>query len=159
MGLNMELRLKPLKNFELSSGYTLQTSEYEEAQDWGDKKFLRTPNQYGFFAIDWDFYKGFCLSTTGNYTGTMKVLYEGIENKLLDANGLVDSDSFFDLGIKVCYTLKLNGASVQFLGGVKNIFNSYQSDFDSGIERDPAYMYGPLAPRTVYFGIKFGNLL
>ncbi|MCG8310227.1 MAG: TonB-dependent receptor [Cytophagales bacterium] len=158
-GLNMELRLKPLRNFELSSGFTLQTSAYEEEQDWGDKDFLRTPNQYGFLALDWDFAKGFCFSTTANYTGTMKVLYQGIEEKPVDGNGLVRTNSFFDLGTKLSYTVKLNGASVQFLGGIKNIFNSYQSDFDSGIYRDPAYVYGPLLPRTVYFGIKFGNLL
>ena len=158
-GINMELRLKPLNNFEFSSGFTFQTSEYEDVQDWGDTKFLRTPNQYGFFAADWDFYEGFCLSATGGYTGTMKVLYEGVEDKSVDEHGIVDSDSFFDLGMKLSYTLKLNGASVQFLGGMKNIFNSYQSDFDSGIDRDPAYIYGPIVPRTVYFGIKFGNLL
>jgi outer membrane receptor for ferrienterochelin and colicins len=159
-GVNMELRLKPLKNFELSSGLTIQKSEYEEVQDWGDKKILRAPDQYGFLAIDWDFYKGFCLAATGNYTGSMKLFYEGIEDKPgLDANGLVDTDSFFDLGAKLSYTLKLNGASVQFLGGIKNILNSYQSDFDRGEERDPAYMYGPVAPRTVYFGIRFGNFL
>lgn len=159
-GVNMELRLKPLRNFELSSGLTIQSSEYEEVQDWGDNKFLRTPNQYGFLAFDWDFYKGFCLSTTGTYTGTMKVLYEGEENKPgLTENGLVDTENFFDVGVKLSYTLKLSGSSVQFLGGVKNIFNSYQSDFDTGIDRDPAFIYGPLSPRTIYFGIKFGNLL
>jgi outer membrane receptor for ferrienterochelin and colicins len=158
-GINMELRLKPLKNFELSSGFTIQTSAYEDVQDWGDKKFLRTPNQYGFFAIDWHFHKGLCLSATGNYTGQMKVLYEGIENKDVDDNGLIDSESFVDMGVKLSYTVKLNGASVQIHGGVRNILNAYQSDFDSGIERDPAYMYGPLSPRTLYLGIKFGNLL
>ena len=159
-GVNIEVRLKPLKKFEMSSGFTIQTSEYEEIQDWGDNKFLRTPNQYGFLAVDWDFYQGFRLSTTGNYTGTMKVLYEGIEDKPgIDENGLVDTDSFFDLGAKLSYTVKINGASVQFLGGIKNIFNSYQSDFDSGVDRDPAYIYGPLSPRTIYFGVKFGNQL
>ena len=158
-GVNLELRLKPLNNFEFSSGFTLQSSKYEEIQDWGDKKFLRTPDQYGFFAADWDFYKNFCFSATGNYTGSMKVLYEGSEVKPVNENGLIDTEEFFDLGIKLSYTLKLNGASVQFLTGVKNIFNSFQDDFDSGINRDPAYMYGPIAPRTIYFGIKFGNLL
>lgn len=158
-GVNVELRLKPLKSFELSSGFTLQTSEYEEEQDWGSKKFLRTPNQYGFLAADWDFYKGFRLSATGNYTGTMKVLYEGIEDKSLGDDGLVNSENFFDMGAKLSYKVKINGASVEFSGGVKNIFNAYQSDFDTGIERDPAYMYGPLSPRTIYFGIRFGNIL
>jgi outer membrane receptor for ferrienterochelin and colicins len=42
---------------------------------------------------------------------------------------------------------------------VKNIFNSWQRDFDRGIDRDPAYIYGPAYPRSVYLGVKFGNLL
>ncbi|MCG8699146.1 MAG: TonB-dependent receptor [Bacteroidales bacterium] len=171
-GVNFELRLKPLKNFELSSGFTIQNSEFDDAQDWGDTKFLRTPDQYGFVALDWDFYKGFCLSATGNYTGSMLVRYEGEESKsglyeqtVADGEGiaqvvqLLNSDSFFDMGLKLSYTIKLNGASVQFLGGVKNIFNSYQDNFDSGEERDPAFVYGPVNPRTVYFGIRFGNVL
>jgi len=158
-GINMELRLKPLKSFEMSSGFTIQTSTYEEVQDWGDADFLRTPNQYGFLALDWDFAKGFCFSTSANYTGTMKVLYQGIEDKPVDENELINTESFFDLGTRLSYTMKLNGASVQLLGGIRNIFNSYQSDFDSGIDRDPAFIYGPLMPRTVYFGIKFGNML
>ena len=33
------------------------------------------------------------------------------------------------------------------------------NDFDSGIDRDPAYIYGPTSPRTIYFGIKIGNML
>jgi outer membrane receptor for ferrienterochelin and colicins len=155
----MELRLKPLKNFELSSGFTLQTSIYEEEQDWGDADFLRTPNQYGFLAVDWDFAKDFCFSTTANYTGKMKVLYQGIEDKPVDENDLINSEGFFDLGTRLSYTVKLNGASVQFLGGIRNIFNSYQSKFDTGIDRDPAFIYGPLMPRTLYFGVKFGNML
>lgn len=167
-GVNMELRLKPLKNFEMSSGFTLQTSEYEKIQDdFPEKRFFRTPDHYGFLAIDWDFVKGFCLSTTGNYTGSMLVPYFGTEcetfiNDVGDEEvigQLRKSDSFIDLGAKLSYKIKLNGASVEFSGGIKNMFNSYQNDFDKGINRDPAYIYGPVSPRTVYFGIKFGNLL
>ncbi len=155
-GINMELKLKPLKDFSLTSGFTLQTSEYDVAQEFDEKRFFRTPNQYGFFAIDWDFYKKFCLSATGNYTGSMLVPYFGTENP---DGELRKSESFFDLGTKLSYKVKLNGASVEFSGGIKNIFNAYQSDFDKGIDRDPAYMYGPVSPRTIYFGIKIGNLL
>ena len=32
-------------------------------------------------------------------------------------------------------------------------------DFDNGIERDPGYVYGPMNPRTVYFGLKIGNFV
>ena len=156
-GINVELRLKPSSMFEFSSGFTSQISEYKEVQNWGTKKFLRTPNKYGFFMLDCQLMKGLSLSANANYTGTMSILYEGVEDKPVDVNGLIESESFFDLGLKLNYSLKLGNADFQVLGGVKNIFNSYQSDFDSGIERDPAYVYGPLSPRTIYFGIKFGN--
>ncbi len=66
---------------------------------------------------------------------------------------------FFDLGLKVRYNIKLNGATLQLFAGMKNIFNSYQDDFDYGIDRDPGYVYGPINPRTVYFGLKVGNFL
>ncbi|MEN8250286.1 MAG: TonB-dependent receptor, partial [Bacteroidota bacterium] len=156
-GINLELNLKPLQNFSFSSGFTLQTSMFEEAQeDFNEKRFFRTPNQYGFFALDWDFYKDFCLSATGNYTGSMLVPYFGTENP---DGELRESKEFFDLGAKLSYKVKLNGGSVEFSGGIKNLFNSYQSDFDIGIDRDPAYIYGPLSPRTIYFGVKFGNIL
>ena len=156
-GINMELKLKPLQNFEFISGFTIQTSEFEEPDgDFNEKRFFRTPNKYGFFVLDWDFVDNLCFSVTGNYTGKMLVPYFGTENP---DGELRESDNFFDLGTKLSYKVKLNGASVEFSGGVKNIFNSYQNDFDRGVDRDPAYIYGPLLPRTIYFGVKFGNFL
>ncbi|MDD4386030.1 MAG: TonB-dependent receptor, partial [Bacteroidales bacterium] len=67
--------------------------------------------------------------------------------------------SFFDMGIRLSYDIRINGATMQLFAGAKNIFNSYQSDFDMGAERDPGYMYGPNQPRAVYFGIRIGNNL
>ena len=69
------------------------------------------------------------------------------------------SNPFYDLGSKISHTIKLNGSSLQWFAGIKNIFNSYQSDFDSGINRDPSYVYGPMSPRTIYFGVRLGNML
>ncbi len=155
-GLNMEFKLKPTRNFALTSGFTIQNSKYEEPQDFDETHFFRSPDTYAFLALDWDFSKKFCLSGTGNYTGKMLVPYFG---PAYPEGELRTSNCFFDMGLKLAYTVKLNGASIEFSGGVKNILNSYQDDFDTGINRDPAYIYGPLSPRTVYVGIRFGNLL
>ncbi len=151
-GVNIELRLKPLKILELSSGFTMQTSMYDEEQDevFNEKEFYRTPRNYGFFALDADVLKNLCLSLSGNYTGSMLVPHND--------EVLVTSDDFFDMGFKAAYDVKLNGASLQIYAGLKNIFNSFQSDFDTGIDRDPAFIYGPSTPRSVYFGLKVGNL-
>jgi outer membrane receptor for ferrienterochelin and colicins len=157
-GVNVEWTLAPARAFMTRAGFTLQNSMYNEVQDWGSKKFLRTPSQYGFVTVDYDFYKGFCLSATGNYTGSMKVLYEGIEEKSgLDENNILDSESFVDLGMKLSYDIKLNGTTLQLSTGIKNILNAYQSNFDSGKYRDPAFVYGPGQARTVFFGLKFSN--
>jgi len=46
---------------------------------------------------------------------------------------------------------------MQINGGVQNIFNSFQKEFDKGMDRDSGYMYGPGLPRTFFIGIKFGQ--
>jgi outer membrane receptor for ferrienterochelin and colicins len=155
-GINIELKIKPLRDFSFISGFTIQSSRYDAAQEFDQKNFFRTPSDYGYFNIDWDLVKKLCFSVTGTYTGKMLVPYFG--PLAYPGTGVLrESDPFFDLGSKIQYDIKLNGATLQFFTGIKNLFNSYQSDFDSGIDRDPAYMYGPVSPRTVYFGIKIGN--
>jgi len=157
-GINIELKLRPLRNFSLTSGFTVQSSMYDVTQQFTRKEFFRTPSDYGYFNIDWNFVQNAGLSATGTYTGRMLVPYFGPLTDP-DIGELRKSDPFFDLGSKIHYDIKLNGASLQLFTGIKNIFNSFQSDFDSGIDRDPAYIYGPVSPRTVYFGIKIGNEL
>ncbi|MBN2263158.1 MAG: TonB-dependent receptor, partial [Prolixibacteraceae bacterium] len=157
-GLNIELKLKPSRMISFNSGFTIQKSIYDQAQEFNEKRFFRTPDTYGFFAVDWEVTKKLKLSTTGNYTGKMLVPYFG-PNTDPYLGELRNSDEFFDLGLKFRYNIKLNGATMQWYGGVKNLFNAYQNDFDKGIDRDPAYMYGPVAPRTFYIGVKIGNLV
>lgn len=157
-GLNMELRLQPLTHFSVTGGFTIQRSTYDKPQRFSEKLFFRTPADYGFLIADWDFIENFCLSSSFNYTGKMLVPYFGPETDPYSGE-LRKSDPFFDLGLKISQTIKINGSSVQWYAGMKNIFNSYQSDFDSGVDRDPSYIYGPVSPRTVYIGIRFGNML
>ncbi|MFB6320277.1 TonB-dependent receptor domain-containing protein [Saccharicrinis sp. FJH54] len=157
-GLNVEFKLRPAEDFSLTSGFTIQKSEYDVPQEFNETRFFRTPNHYGFFALDWDFAKNICLSATGNYTGKMLVPYFGPDTDP-DLGELRISPAFFDFGAKISYTVQLKNARMEWLCGVKNVFNAYQSDFDLGKDRDPAYMYGPVTPRTVYVGVKFGNVL
>jgi len=125
----------------------LQQSKYDVVQEFDENQFFRKPDQYGYFSIDWDFTNNVSVSATGNYTGSMLVPYFGTKTDP-GVGELHKSENFFDLGLKLKYTIKLNGLNLQFLGGIKNIFNSWQSDFDKGTDRDPAYIYGPVNPRT-----------
>jgi outer membrane receptor for ferrienterochelin and colicins len=158
-GVNIELNVVPTDKFSLKAGFTQQNSKYEEAQEFNEKKFFRTPEDYGYLTLDWQPSKKWGISSTGIYTGIMLVPYFGLQISNPDDGELRTTESFFDLGLKVRYNIKLNGTTLQLFTGMKNIFNSYQSDFDSGIDRDPGYVYGPMNPRTVYFGLKIGNFL
>lgn len=159
MGINTELNVVPMTELAFKAGFTYQISRYEEVQVFDSKDFMRTPTDYGFITIDWEPNKRFGASITGNYTGKMYLEYYGNTLANPENGELRESDPFFDMGIKGRFNTKINGATLQLYAGVKNLFNSYQNDFDSGDTRDPGYVYGPQLPRTIYIGVKIGNLL
>lgn len=158
-GVNLELNLVPESCFSMKYGFTFQRSRYGEAQEFGEKRFFRTPDNYGYLILDWKPVSKLGISSTSNYTGKMLIPYFGNELANPEEGELRKSNPFFDFGIKIRYNIKINGANLQLYGGVKNIFNSYQNDFDRGIDRDPGYIYGPGLPRSGYLGIKIGNML
>lgn len=160
-GLNFEFRLNT-EMVKLNMGFTTQISEFEKSREifsayideitkenkpaLFENDFLRTPKNYGFFTLDMDFTEDWCINIDGTYTGSMLVQSETRKT-------ITDTDSFFNLGAKVTYTYKINGTSIDTYLGMKNIFNSYQNDFETGVNRDPAYIYGPMLPRTVSVGL------
>jgi outer membrane receptor for ferrienterochelin and colicins len=158
-GVNIEFKLFPTKNLSFNSGFTIQSSRYDEVQsdNFNKKDFYRTPDSYGFFTIDWKILPRIGMSATGNYTGKMYIPYhQGYDD---NTEALHRSNAFFDAGLKFYYDIKLcAGVNMQWYAGVKNLFNSFQDDFDKGIDRDPAYVYGPTMPRTFYVGFKICSL-
>jgi outer membrane receptor for ferrienterochelin and colicins len=169
-----------MKAFDFQFGFTMQRSLYDEELPWGEdelnttQNFIRTPNNYGYLTTNWKPLKGFSASLTGTFTGSMLVPHIGLDpntndqsemeailkGDVITGEELVVSKPFFDMGIRFAYLIKLNKKlSIELHGGVKNIFNSIQQDLDSGMYRDPGFVYGPNYARTVYFGLKFGNLL
>lgn len=159
-GVNLEINASPSSKLQFQSGFTIQKSEFEKPQEFDEMQFLRSPNYYGYLTLDYKPTYLLNISFTGNYTGPMLVPYFGPRLENPDVGQLNKTGQFFDTGVKLSYQFKLTDAvKIEVNAGVKNIFNSYQNDFDTGIDRDPAYIYGPLAPRSIYFGLKFGNIL
>ncbi len=156
-GVNIEARANYKSILNIQGGYTYQRSVYESPVAWSSTAemvtdMLRTPNSYGYLSVGYDVTKRLQLTANGVYTGSMDIPhYAGyITNDVL-----VKTESFFDLGAKIAYNFKLsNELNLELSGGVKNIFDSYQDDLDQGIERDSKYFYGPIQPRTYYFGVK-----
>ena len=159
-GLNIEFNAAPSGRFQFQSGLTLQNSKYKEEQEFGETRFFRSPDRFSYISLSCQPSEKFDISVTGNYTGPMLVPYFGTELSDPKNGELRTSQSFFDAGIKGAYNILVtDNVKMEIYAGVKNIFNSYQNDFDYGIDRDPSYIYGPLAPRMIYMGIRFGNFL
>lgn len=158
-GVNLEFNASPSNWLQFQSGFTFQKSRFEEPQEFNERRFFRAPDTYGYLSLNYSPAPYFNMAFTGNYTGPMLVPYFGTRLENPEEGQLNKSNSFFEAGIKLTYDIRITeSVTVQLNGGVKNFFNSYQDDFDTGIDRDPAYIYGPLSPRTIYFGLKIGNM-
>lgn len=165
-GFNFEIGLSPSSNFTFQMGGTFQNSRYKKAQLLYEAEaenenifideFVRNPNLYGYLNSTYNFTEETSVSITGTYTGKM------IVPKVINSDGFLrlnESDPFYDINLKLSHHIDFTERfQMTFSGGIQNIFNSYQDDFDSGAQRDSDYIFGPSRPRTFFFGIKFGNL-
>ena len=156
-GLTAELKLGIRDIFEIQMGYTFQKSRYNEPEKWSDTlpgqtRMFRTPDHYGYFSSNFNIYEGLKASLFGTYTGPMLVQHNA---GMVDYDRETITESFFDAGAKVSYTIALTSTiSLEINAGVKNIFDEYQRDLDFGAAKDAAYIYGPALPRTYFVGIK-----
>ena len=160
-GVSLEARFNINQKIQWESGFTLQSSQYEDAVAWsenieGTKDYLRTPNQYGYFVLSFFPLASFNASLSGVYTGSMYVPHFGGAPEQ-DVDELVLSPEFFELNLKIQKEFRFDNRAVLGLSaGVKNIFNQYQSDFDTGAYRDSNYIYGPARPRSLFFSLSLG---
>ena len=162
-GSNFEAGYSPNPDWIFQLGGTWQQSRYDEAQVLFESaglevtvdEFVRVPNFYGYFNSSWKPSEKFNFDLTGQYTAPMTV------PRVIDENGRIQlnrSPAFLDLNVKMETHFDLmEDFMITLSGGVKNIFNSYQSDFDSGPLRDSDYIYGPALPRQLFIGLKFGK--
>ncbi len=158
-GINTEINVMPGRKMRATAGFTIQKALYSEVHEFNETRFFRSPNQYGFITSYFQLPKNFELSVSGNYIGKMLVPYFGPESENPEAGELRVSSHFFDMGTRLSYKTRFNNTGLEIFAGLKNAFNSYQKDFDFGDGRDPGYMYGPNMPRTIYFGLRIGNLI
>ena len=160
LGLNIEAKAMFTRWFTLQAGITLQQSHYDEAVAWNDevpeqkyKKMMRTPNTYGYFTATFTPVKRFTASLTGNYTGSMLVGHSadsGVEEPVA-----VNTPKFMEVNMKLAYDFPVcKYLTLQVNGGIQNITNAYQNDFDKGWNRDSSYIYGPSLPRSYFVGVK-----
>lgn len=158
-GLNLEMKAYFSDRFDMQAGITLQRSRYKKPEVWSDnsdvapeKHLFRTPDIYGYLTARVGITKRLNAMLTGNLTGPMTVQHLAGSGTPIDI--AVRTPTFFDASLRLSYCFKIfNGCDLDITAGVTNIFNSYQKDFDQGVNRDSGYIYGPSLPRCITAGV------
>ncbi|MFT4969655.1 MAG: outer membrane receptor for ferrienterochelin and colicins, partial [Chitinophagales bacterium] len=159
-GGNIDFRFNYNKVLQLEAGFTYQRSFFNESVQNipnvdPQRAFLRTPNVYGYTIFNIMPNKKWYININTVHTGSMDIAhFAGAPNQEVDE--IIKSRVFNELGYKAAYTFTLPKikSKLELYGGIKNIFNSYQEDFDLGKNRDSNFIYGPATPRTFFVGLR-----
>ncbi len=155
-GLNIEGKIAYRKMLSVQGGFTIQSSRYTNDFQWNDniapqRRMFRTPNQYGYFLINYNPTHHLSLSLNGKATGNMLVQHNAgyIEN-----DEEIITPAFFEMGIKAAYEFHIyDRYTLEVNCSINNLFNQYQKDLDRGMDRDASFIYGPAMPRTYTLGV------
>ena len=162
-GITAEVRGNYNKKAQLEIGFTLQESRFDKPVTYIDgiaptRNFLRTPNDYGFANLTINATKTVNVNLNYVYTGAMEIAhFAGAVNQTTDE--FVKTKSFSEFNFKIGKTFESEKlkSNLELYGGMKNIFNSYQKDFDKEKYRDSNYVYGPAMPRSLFVGIRINS--
>jgi outer membrane receptor for ferrienterochelin and colicins len=164
-GITLETRANFDYVVQIDAGFTVQSSKFTTPIVHIEglaarSEFLRTPNHYGYATLTFSPTKTWNFSANGVYTGSMLLSHFAGDGtgQLVDA--YFTTKSFTDVGLRASHTFSLNKlkTGLEVFTGLKNIFNAYQNNFDTGKNRDSNFVYGPSAPRTVFFGLRLKSI-
>ncbi len=164
-GINLEANAAWNRRWTIRSGMTFQQGNYDqeeviwEDEDLGEttstKVLLRMPRSNGYLAASYTSIAGFTGSLSAVYTGSMRVPH--VIDPETEFTVIRTTPAFFEINVRLSHAfVSQKNGRLELFTGVHNLLNSYQNDFDIGPERDAGYIYGPMRPRTIFFGFSYG---
>jgi outer membrane receptor for ferrienterochelin and colicins len=166
-GAEIEVTARPADFLSLRGGWTVQRSEYDDEIDISfdeanpiiTRRFLRTPDLYGYLSATWELFEDkIDLETSLDITGPMSVINA-------ETNAYRDRTEWFGVfDVKLSRRFGDKRYWKIFVQG-HNLFDSRQDDLDRVVLsgdpsrfhlRDAGYVYGPDRPRSFYTGIEMG---
>jgi len=154
-GIEIDFGMSAFSALEVRGGLTYKKSMYDSPNiDFNTRNFMRTPDLSGNLRLNLSLSANSDLFIAGNYTGKAYLPHEKVVAGQEDPELILEKSSdFLQIDAGLSFNLKQNNSlttKVNF--GIKNITDAYQKDLDKGPDRDPAYFYGPIRPRTFYAG-------
>lgn len=159
-GVVTEIQSRRVNMYDIKAGFTYENALYDSPIQWSEdpsvdrlERLPRSPNWYGYMNFGLLSIPRFDINLSAKLTGPMQVPHflSEVEEGLQDE--LIESETFFELDFNVGFVI-LENPNLIINAGVVNVLNSFQSNFDTGITRDAAFIYGPLRPRTMFVGLK-----
>ena len=153
-GVSADLGFR-LNNFlSFSAGLTFQRSRLDEPEpDFGANEFFRIPDSFGYAQVSYENLKIVDIDLSLEYTGKMQIPHFA---GYIQEDRLEIGQSFWVVNAKLKRPFNFGQSKIfSIFLGVYNLFDSYQTDLDKGIERDSGYVYGPTRPRSFYTGFEF----
>ncbi|MGV8877778.1 MAG: TonB-dependent receptor [Sphingobacteriaceae bacterium] len=164
-GITLETRANFDYIVQIDAGFTVQSSEFNSpvANIEGlptKRAFLRAPNHYGYATLSYTPTKKWSISANGVYTGNMLLAHFAGVGTGQHIDEYFTAQPFTDLSLRVGHTFNFEKikTGIELFSGMKNIFNAYQDNFDTGKNRDSNFIYGPSLPRTIFFGLRLKSL-
>lgn len=162
-GINAEFKLGLMPWLTVDGGWTWQQSRYKEPFQWSadpsiepQTQMFRSPDWYGYLAVNTTPVKNFSAGLSARYTGPMLLQHYGDPDGVERNDNQVITRDFWDLTVRLAYDWRLSSSlNLQVSGGVKNLLDQFQPDLDRGVLRDSKYVYGPALPRQFFIGLKF----
>ncbi len=157
-GLELNVGALPWPQVRLDFGWVAQVARYErpvavfEAGDGtvvSERNFLETPRHYGVFQAAFRVPQGFEAGVSAVYTGPMRQINQ--------RTGQLNTRTrdFLTWSVRLAHPVYAGPAGrVVLSAGVRNLLDTRQRDLESGVERDPYYLYGPRTPRTLFAGAR-----
>lgn len=164
-GITVETRANFDYVVQLEAGFTFQKSQFKTPVETIEglapkREFLRTPNNYGYATITYNPNKNWNISLNGVFTGSMILAHLAGEGTGQNIDEYFQTRSFTDVGLRAGHTFNFPKikSGIEIFGGMKNIFDAYQKNFDIGKNRDSNFIYGPNMPRTLFVGLRIKSI-
>ena len=137
---------------QIDGGLVLQSARFDDPEpDFGSRDFYRTPELYGTLSLRWQPAPRWSLFVGAIHTGEMLAPhYAGF----IPEDRLERTPFFLTLDANASHTFELGGErQIVLTVGLRNLTDEYQQDLDRGPLRDPSYVVGPRAPRSLFAAV------